>query len=45
MDALLLLVDKKTVAPPSWSRMLLDFLNLPQIRQLEVSDLETAGGL
>ena len=40
-----LLCSPELDTPPSWSRPLLDFLNLPQIRQLEVSDLETAGGL
>lgn len=39
-----LLCSPELDTPPSWSRPLLDFLNLPQIRQLEVSDLETAGG-
>ena len=32
-------------SPPSWSRLLIDFLNVPQIRQLEESALEEAGGL
>ena len=32
-------------SPPSWSRPLIDFLNLPQIRQLEESALETTGGI
>ena len=32
-------------SPPSWSRKLFDFLNIPEIRQLEESDLERTGGV
>ena len=32
-------------SPPPWSRALIDFLNLPEIRQLEESDLEQSGGI
>ena len=32
-------------SPPPWSRRLLDFLKLPEIRRLEESDLERTGGI
>ena len=32
-------------SPPSWSKRLLDFLNIPEIRHLEESDLDRTGGI